>query len=84
MMQFAVAPTGILLNNLDLQTTFLLVFKAFLVLSIVLYVLFSGLILRQIRLMSNTVQTPFTPTLWIFAIINFCLSLLVLITFLGL
>lgn len=81
LLQFALSsnlfgsPTG-------LDMLFLVVFKFLLVAGIFLYVVFAGLILRQIQLMSDTLQTSFTPFLWLFGLIHFALGLLVLFYFL--
>jgi len=70
--------------EIGLDRLFLLLLKLLLVGGIVLYVLFAGLILRQIQLMSKTLQTSFTPVLWLLGLIHFGLSLLVLVYFLSL
>lgn len=62
------------MTNIDMQTLVFLVFKILLLFAGFLYLIFSGLILRQIQLMSNTLKTPFTPVLWIFGIIHFILT----------
>jgi hypothetical protein len=79
MLPTATVSADLFLNDLNLHNTFLMIVKVLFVLGILLYTLFSGLILRQIQLMSNTVQTSFTPALWVFGLIHFGLTFLVLL-----
>lgn len=68
--------------DIDMQTLVFLLFKILLLFAGFLYLIFSGLILRQIQLMSNTLKTPFTPVLWVFGIAHFILVGLLMIYFL--
>ena len=70
------------MTNIDIQTLVFFLFKILLLFAGFLYLIFSGLILRQIQLMSNTLKTPFTPVLWIFGVIHFILGWLLMIYFL--
>lgn len=84
MLPTATASANLFLNDLNFHNTFLMIVKVLFILGILLYALFSGLILRQIQLMSGTVQTTFTPALWIFGLVHFGLTILVLLYILAL
>lgn len=68
----------------DLDGITVTVTKLLFVVGALLYLVFAGIVIRQIQLMKNTVQTDFSPFVQILGYVHFAFALVVLLLFLGL
>ena len=73
--------SGAPLDMLVMSPILLMFFKFFLIALMIIYVIFSIVVIRQIAIMRQTVITPFSPTIRLFGYMHLLFAVMVLLLF---
>lgn len=79
--QTLLSPTTSRLVNIDQVALLSGVFKVLFLLSVVFYMVFAVIVIRQVQIMKNTLITPVSPLIMLLSIIHLALTVVIFLLF---